>query len=194
MSATSAICFHCGPAAETMVVSDGHPVVSDNFTDWDCCPYRHTATGWCPTCVHRLRHRPFRYWPHSWPDETRLDPPALRIVLSRPVGHDRWITVPISRQIHIAFRATAGWVWTDRDRLAWTEGDVDRLAVYDRLRALGFSEVAITEPAPRFDVLRRASNKQQVFLDWALLDPWRSRPDYLAVAARATRAPKEHDG
>jgi hypothetical protein len=109
------------------------------------------------------------------------------------LDQDSAVIIPVSRQKHVLPFAEWGRVRTDDDTIVWDADNVRRLAVFFDLRAAGFSESALSEPSPRWATLSRldADRKRFVVTAWPLLDPWRTRPSCLAVAARATRKPKE---
>lgn len=180
-------------------VFDARHVVSDSFTGWDLFPFRTadpSGLGFSPAAAWALRHRLAMQRPHAltcgWFGE--LDPPALYAALrdlpDDPAGA---VSVPTSGQKHLLPWCRPGTVRTDALTLPWAGVDVDRLGTYAALRQLGHGETALTEPAPRWAQLRKhdRAQRQWVLLRWPDLDPWRARPEYLDVAARATRTPKE---
>ena len=125
---------------------------------------------------------------------TEVTAVELHDALMRLPDNQWWtITVPISGQKHLIPWAQPGCVQTDNQSLAWTAADVERLGTYTALRALGFGEISLAEPAPRWPILTKLDRADQrwALLHWAQLDPWRKNADYLDVAARATRKEKK---
>jgi hypothetical protein len=118
-------------------------VVSDNFGDWDRCPYRHCLpTGFSDPVAWAFRNPAFVWQAHVL-DPTGLrqvGPPDLYATLSGPIGADRAVILPISGKKHVAPFAVWGAVNTDNDTVTWRGSDVVRLATVARLRALGFGE------------------------------------------------------
>lgn len=185
-------CLICGkPAAERTL-----DVVSANWMDWDRCKYRSTGDGFCARHATEFRSKELRYRPHVDRGDGRwetLTPEMLGALLGEPIAAPVRVSVPVSRQIHVAPFAMPGRVATDRQSLAWTVADTERLAVLRDLRTRGFGEAALAEWAPRWVLLRRLdpADARLVSLLWPLLDEWRHRPVYLDVACRATRTTRE---
>lgn len=172
-------------------------VLSDLFTTWDRLPFLHTdpqgpalslAAAWA------FRHRPFQQHPSAHLPQlepafqTDLTPNQLHTALTHLNGHG-FVCVPISRQKHVLPFATRGHVRVDDEHFPWTDNDRHLLQLVTKLRALGFGETALTEPAPRWPTLRKLDPDTTRFVlnTWRELDPWRTHPARLAVACRATR-------
>jgi len=177
-------------------VVDTRHVVSELFTGWDLLPHRGAAgAGFGRVAAWAFRHRTAMQRPHAlirgqWAE---LSPAGLLAALMTLPADAGFVTVPVSGQKHLLPWAAPGALITDHGRLPWTTADVDRLAMYREVRAAGFGEAAIAEPAPRWPILTRLPHAGQrtLLAVWPELDPWRRVPPYLDVAARATRVPKE---
>lgn len=183
------LCGHEGPVIEA------GKVVSSKFTDWD--QYAATAqTLWCAACVWAHSHHDLRTY--SWMTSpggcARLDEGRLADLLASPLTVETAVIVPITRHKHLLPRARAGVITTDDAYLPWRQREVDLAATLTRLKALGFSETAISEPSPRWGVLSKmpAIEKVEVLDLWNRLDPWRTQPLLMAVGLRATRKVPAH--
>jgi hypothetical protein len=165
--------------------------VSDLFTSWDRLRHLDQAdVGLSIPAAWAFRERVAMQRPHgliagAWRE---LDIQGLRDAL-RALHHDELVSVPASRQKHLLPWVSMGMVRTDDETLPWTTSDADRLDIYEWLRSCGFSSVALTEPAPRVQVLRRLDldATRRVLSVWPALDPWRAHPAYMHVASTATR-------
>lgn len=183
------LCGHEGPVIEA------GKVVSSKFTDWD--QYASTAqTLWCEACVwaHSLHDLRTYAWMTSPTGCARLDEGRLAETLAAPLASETAVIIPISRHKHLLPRARPGVVTTDDAYLPWREHEVALAATLTRLKSLGFSETAISEPAPRWGVLSKmpAVQKVEVLDLWNRLDPWRTQPLLMAVGLRATRKVPAH--
>lgn len=186
------VCAMTGARGE---VWDARHVVSDSWTAWDLFGFRHVdpaGVGFGAAAAWALRTRRLFQRPHalvgaSW---VELDGPGLYDALVALDGHGT-VLVPISRQKHVTPHARWGHVATDDGPIPWTAADNERLDVYRRLRAAGFGESALTEPAPRYQIIARADNPSEIMELWPALDGWRRSYGYMEVAARATRRPKD---
>lgn len=181
------ICVICG--SEGPVIEAGQ-VVSPKFTDWD--QYAGTAhTLWCEGCVwaHTVHDLRTYAWKVSPTECERLSEGRLNSVLSFPLDHDTAVIIPISRHKHLLPRARAGVITSDDAHLPWGDRQVEFLNILTRLRALGFSENALTEAAPRWAMITKLSgpDKVEVLKSWAVLTPWRNNPLLMAIGLRATR-------
>lgn len=189
---TCALCGTDGPTA------DARKVVSTNFDGWDHCRWRgaHDRPMFCGACTWALRRRDGRRWPAAvTADAVILDvsPDELRHQLGT-VPFTAAVSVPVGGQKHLVPWLAWGCVSTDHGVHPWGLDDTHRLAVTERLRAVGFGEAALGERAPRWAIIRKLdiSDRQWVMAHWADLGPWRhDRPILLDVACRATRRPKE---
>ena len=175
-------------------VVDTRHILSGMFTQWDRLPYRHAPdAGMSIPAAWAFRLRAAMQRPHATIDGTfrEVDPPALFTAL-HDLDHESIITVPQSRQKHLLPYAETGTVRVDDRSIAWTTYDKHRLGHLAALRALGFGETALTEPAPRWAVLAKHPTDLRLSIidQWGLLDPWRDDPTYLHVACMATRTPK----
>ncbi len=170
-------------------------VVSDNFGDWDRCPFRHRPPlGFCSAAALAFRTPSLQYRPHVLDGGFReVDAAELRGALSRPLPPDQVVTIPVSQHKHLLHFAPWGQVTTDGRSLAWGEAECHRLDVLAELRSLGFGEAVLALPAPPWPLLRRldADEMRRPLSTWGDLDPWRADRAYLTVALLATRKPKE---
>lgn len=173
--------------------------VSTTLTTLDRFPHRDTdpaglALG--PAAAWAIRHRDAMLWPHAVTGDgfVRVGPDGLYAALvALAADPSALVSVPVSRQKHVVPWAQWGCVGVDDGWLPWRPADVGRLAIYGRLRAMGFGESAQAEEVPRYPVLRKLGPAERgwVLAHWGDLAPWRDAPPYLDVAARATRQPKE---
>lgn len=176
-------------------VVDARHVVSDVFMGWDRFRFRDrdpAGIGFSIPAAWAFRERVAMQQPHALIDGRWLlvTAPGLYDALER-LDERGFVIVPQSRQKHLLPWAEMGTVRVDDETLSWAPAEVARLAVYARLRAVGFGEAALGERSPRWVVLSRCADPGAVLAEWPLLDPWRAHPAYLDVAARATRTPEE---
>jgi hypothetical protein len=174
--------------------------VSDSFTAWDRlrhldCPH----VGFSRPAAWAFRERIAMQRPHGLVDgawSIFADGPDLLAALTRFDPHRDLLLVPQSRQKHLLPWVTWGTVRVDDETLAWGEHERHLLGVYARLRDLGFGPIAITEPTPRFQLLRNLDGptRADVLAMWPTLDRWRAHTAYLDVAAIATRRPRPAQG
>lgn len=189
--ATAAGCARCG--AQTAVMTPVGQVVSRRFTGYE---------GWgdpsssqlCSVCVWLYRHRPLRHKAYVVtrdPDALRVAPPAvLRTILGAPIEANTAVIVPlVPGRKHILPQAQWGHVSVDDTTLVWRQADASRLGALARLRDAGFSESAAAADAPKFTALQKIPRPrwQEVFDDWAIVEPWRSAKPWMEVGLRACR-------
>jgi len=139
-----------------------------------------------------MRHYPTLV--EDW--ETVFSPPPSRIrsLLSKPVGGNSGLLLPISRKKHVTIGAGWAAISTDNKSCPWTEQDVEDLKTYEKLRFFGFGEIALLEKSPPTAVVRKKVNSKRVaeILNlWGRLDEWRNTPWKMEIAARATRKDPE---
>lgn len=182
-----ALTGHIGPCV------DLRHVLSDLWSGWDQLrrltpsrPALSIPAAWAFRCRVAMQ-RPHICDPHGFRQATPAD---LFDRLTNP-DPSMLVTIPQSRQKHLLPFATPGHIRTDDETLAWTPDDTQRLHSYRWLRAIGFGEVALAEPAPRWPILAKSDNPSNVVHLWPQLDPWRAHPAYLHVAAQATRQQKD---
>lgn len=179
-------------------VVDARHVLSDMFTAWDRFPFQHVdpdGVAFSFAAAWAFRHRPFQQQPSAFIDgvfREQLKPSELRAALDNLGQYDA-VCVPISRQKHVLPFAARGCVRVDDETITWTDRDRTLLATYAWFRSLGFGEAALTEPAPRWTILKRLDTPTAaaVLAAWDELDRWREHPVRLDVAARATRKDPE---
>lgn len=181
-------CARCGtPTGEASRVK---AVVSDKFTGWDA--YTHTPDPlWCPPCTwghttSEVRTRPWWITPTGGHPATR---DLLARLLSEPLPAHGALLVPLSRHKHLLPVARWGHLTTDDRTLTWTSTEATRFRTLRWLRRLGFSEAALHDPTPRFEVLTTVDPAlmPQVLTAWADLAGWRADPTVLTVACHASR-------
>lgn len=177
-------CVICGNSGD---VIDASQVASESFMDWDRCPNWRAGTPavFCVPCAWTLRDRGFRTNPRT------VSGRPISAVLSEPIHITEAVSLPLSRQIHVAPFVRWGHVHTDRQALQWGPLEVERFHLVAWLRGVGFGETALTEAAPRWQVLRKIDDRARVLDAWSQLAAWRGHTDHLAVALRATRQPKQ---
>ena len=169
-------------------------VVSDGFTGWDLLTQSEGEPSWCSACEWAHSEVNLRLYPwliiNGFVGQGA--PKDLLRALSRPLAPNEAVIVPVARKKHLVPAARWGVLTTDDGCYPWGAVEVTRLQALGRLRTLGFSEKAVTEEAPRFDVLKtlKPSEQIEVFAFWLELASWRRTPLLLAVALRATRAGK----
>lgn len=185
------VCALTGAHGDVVDLQHG---VSGTFTTWDRLPYRREAgAGLSIPACWALRLRVGMQQPHAIVDSVfrLVDPPDLyRALTVLPDDPEGFVSVPQSRQKHLIPYALPGTIRVDDHALAWTEEDTVRLAAYAWLRKDGHGETALTEPVPRAHLIAGSADPGEAWRQWGLLAPWRATPDYLDVAARATRTPK----
>lgn len=189
----------CALTGERGEVVDARHVVSDLFTGWDGLKFRGqdpAGLGFGRAAAWVLRYQDSMRYPYVMRGGVLVQagPGELFAALIALPGEPRSVvSVPSSGQKHLLPWAARGAVRTDAMTLRWTAGDAARLELYRLLRALGFGETALSEPAPRWVALGKLDRPQRAaaMSRWPELGPWRAVPAYLDVAARATRTPKE---
>lgn len=186
-SGTCASCGSSGPAVDTMTVLSG------NFGDWDRMPWRRTGLL-CEACAWVFGGRAWRLYPHivtAAPSIQRAAPSALRAVLTAgAVPADVAVSVPVGGKRHVAPWMTWGQVVSDAGRVPWAAADAAALIELAALRARGYGEQALAEPAPPWPLLRRDSEMRDTLARWSACDRLRGYPPALDVALRATRKDK----
>jgi hypothetical protein len=128
--------------------------------------------------------------------ETVFSPPPSRIrsLLSKPVGGNSGLLLPISRKKHVTIGAGWARISTDNKTCEWDIEDVYDLKTYEKLRFFGFGEVALREKTPPTSVVRKKVNTghvSEIFDLWDQLHEWRNTPWKMEIAARATRKDPE---
>lgn len=190
-----ALTGQAGPVWPLNKVSTTLAAYLDRLPHRDADP---AGIGLGPAAAWAFRHIQAMWYPHARTTDgfVRLDPPALRVALARlATDPDMVVTVPVSMQRHLLAFVERGHVSTDRGVLPWGEREMTLLDTYARLRALGFGETALAEPAPHFTPLSRLdTTERRIAMDgWDQLAVWRAAPWYLDIAARATRTPKRKE-
>lgn len=185
----------CALTGQVGEVVDIRHVLSDLFTTWDRLRWRHAPdAGLSIPAAWAFRHRPLQQQPHALTSTgfRAVQPSELFDALCT-LEDDSFVSVPQSRQKHLVPFAELGTVRVDDRTLRWRPDDAHALGTYRGLRRLGFGETALTQPSPPWPTLSRlpTPEKRWVLVHWADLDQWRTDPDRLDVAARATRADKE---
>ena len=187
----------CALTGQVGPVVEMSAILSDLFTTWDRLPHRlRPDAGLSFAAAWAFKERPLQQLPHGIVDGqfVQLDPPQLFNALAAlPAAPRSLLCVPQSRQKHLVPFSELGAVRVDDETLSWSDADALRLGFVRRLRAFGFGEAALTEPAPRWVVMTRLAigDQAEVLAGWRALDGWRRHPAYLDVACRATRTPKE---
>jgi hypothetical protein len=182
-------CDRCGGrTAHTVHISD---VVSDQFTGWDRYATAPGQPCWCAGCAWAHSDATLRTRPHiiSTSRAGVADPTLLRHTLSTPLPPDLAVIIPLSRKKHLLPAAQWGTVTTDDLALRWGRQEARLLALVEWLRARGFSEAALSEPAPRYEALVRltAADQAHVLSAWPDLQPWRANRVLLRIALLSTR-------
>lgn len=199
-------CARCGTTTDRR--ARVKTVVSDKFTGWDDYTGDRNAPGtatdsdgwdprWCGACTWAHTDQDLRVRPWIVTVErcatTPATPADLRRTLMLPLPNQTAVLLPFSRQKHLLPHAAWGHIRTDDRTLPWGPREAARFSHLLRLRSLGFSETALAEEAPRFEVLRRhpAVVMRQIFALWTGLTVWREDPVYLRAACLASRTVKE---
>lgn len=185
----------CALTGHSGAVWDARHVVSGLWTSYDRLRHRYAdpeGLAFGPAAAWAIRHRAAMQRPHGVTSAgfQELDPPsALHRALMDHDGRSSVVCVPQSRQKQLLPWCELGTVRTDNESLTWTDDDKAMLGTYGALRLLGFGETALSEREPRWPILSKLGRDDQawVLIHWHHLDRWRSHPDYLDVAARATR-------
>lgn len=186
------LCARCGKEGASVPV---RRVVSRNFTGWDGWDSP-TGSGLCAACAWayrtpelRLQTLEVRRGPAKL---RRLDPSGLALVLSEPIAATLAVTLPLRGRKHLLPAAQWGRICVDDVCIPWGSGDVERLAIMQGLRRLGFGPRMLSEPVPHYGLLRDlpADRRVAVIEQWRALAPWRQRLLWLKVAVAATNPPK----
>ena len=188
---TGGACARCRQLARLIPVGE---VISGKFTGWegwaDPC-----GDGVCPPCAWGYRNPALRRTATCvTAAQPRISHPAageLAAILAAPLRGDMALSVPLRPgRKHLLPAAAWGRIATGDALLAWTQGDVTRLAVMRRLRRAGFGSRMLAAPAPAFPVLRRLppDRRSGVLADWPELAAWRSRRPWLDLALHVTAA------
>lgn len=173
------------------------PSLPSEFTQWGVCGIDPTRPLLCADCTRAFVGRKPIQWGHvrvrDGVAEMSTAPEELRRWLDAPLGDDA-VLCQTNRQKRSLLAATKGHVATCHDGVSiqWTATDATRLEQAERLRwHHGFSEPALTEPAPRPSVLVASPDPADA------LDLWHATRDRHAlwweVALLATRRTKGGD-
>lgn len=186
-------CAGCGGPGGRFLIK---AVVSDKFTGWDPYTGDNGVTGdpaWCDGCTWAHTAVELRVRPWLITVDGQFGQPsreALHDMLSRPLPAHTALSVPVSRKKHLVPYLRWGEVRGDDRSLPWSPTHAGRFRLVLWMRALGFSEAALTAPAPRFEQLVALTPKQmaEVMRAWEELNAWRADTAYLDVALTASRA------
>lgn len=187
-------CGRCGTDSDHLTSTAGRRVISEKFTAFDGWHNPSSSTGLCPPCTWSLTAPELRQHAHliSNDPEPRLEQltrSQLHQHLEQPLGHRSALIVPLRPgRKYLLPDATWGQITTDDAHIPWTHHDVERLQALRRLREHGFGSRMLTASAPPWRVFRALPQHQwpHVLTDWDQLEPWRSRPPWLALAIHAT--------
>lgn len=185
----------CGRCRRETDVADAAGVLSSRFGSWDdIAPdtgskRRHL----CLPCGWAYRAKQLQYHPtiirRGTGTLTHPKGTELRKALSGPIPPDTAIMVPVSGKKAVAPLAKWGTLTTDNGPIAWSKRHAQSVKQLMWLKALGISEMSLSEPAPPVYALNRADAEQwaQLQQSWSDLKPIRANKTLFPMLVKLTR-------